>query len=95
MKVDVHEGKLADLVAALRAGEEVVIEDGGEVVARLVAPDAPLDLLSDTPRRFRFGSLSHLAGTVPDFPPIPDEDLDRWEREKEERIAAGLAKPAG
>ena len=80
MKVDIRDAHLPDLVAALRAGEEVVIEEEGREVARLVRAEAP--------GGFRFGSLSHLAGTVPDFEPMSNDELDQLEREKEERIFA-------
>ncbi len=85
MQVNVHEAKtqLSKLIEAALRGEEVVIARDSKPAVRLVPVEAR--------KPFVFGSLAHLAGTVPDFPPIPDEDLDRWEREKEERIAASLA----
>lgn len=85
MQVNVHEAKtqLSKLIEAALRGEEVVIARDHKPAVRLVPVEAR--------RPFRFGSLAHLLGTTPDFPPIPDEELDRWEREKEERIAAALA----
>lgn len=80
MKVDIRDADLIALVARVRAGEEVVIEDGAVPVARLVA--------AEEPRPFRLGLLEGLGGAIPDFPPIPDEDLDQWEREEAERIGA-------
>lgn len=84
MKVDIRDANLPELVARVQAGEEVVIEDGAVPVARLVsAGDRP----GNHPG-VRFDSLAHLAGTAPDFPPIPDEEIERWEREESERILA-------
>ena len=84
MQVNVHEAKtqLSKLIEAALRGEEVVIARDHKPVVRLVPVEAR--------RAFRFGSLAHLAGTAPDFTPLLDEELDRWEREKEARIAAAL-----
>lgn len=95
MRVDVHEGKLADLVAAVKAGEEVVIEQDGAAVAYLAAipqddtsrrkrdgPEAASDAREPAgrPRPFRFGSLKGQLGRTPDFfEPMDEEDLRLWE----------------
>jgi len=80
MTVDIRDASLPEPVARMRTGEEVVIEDGAVSMARFVPPDDR--------QGARLGSLADLAGTVPDFAPVPDEDLDRWEREESERIFA-------
>ena len=82
MQVTVHTAKtqLSKLIEAAERGEDVIIARGSVPVARIV----PIG-----PKPFRFGILDGMVGPVPDFEPISDEDLDRWEREKEERIARG------
>lgn len=71
--VDVHEAKttLSKLLDRAHAGEEVIIAKNGTPYARLV----PLE-----PKRPRQPGL--LRGTVEDafFQPLPDDELDAWER---------------
>jgi prevent-host-death family protein len=71
--VNIHEAKthLSKLVERARAGEEIIIAKGGTPFARLV-PLAP-----PTPRQ-----PGLLTGEVEDafFDPLPDEELDAWER---------------
>lgn len=71
--VNVHEAKthLSRLLERVRAGEEVIIAKGGTPYARLVPLEAP---------RPRHPGL--LEGRVEDsfFEPLPDEELDAWER---------------
>ena len=73
MLVNVHEAKtrLSKLIAAAEAGDEVVIARQGKPVVKIVPVRPP---------RFRFDSLAHLVGTVPDFEGTTDEDeLALWE----------------
>lgn len=73
VKVNVHEAKtnLSRLLERVRAGEEIIIAKGGKPVARL----CPLE-----PRQARKPGL--LKGRVDDsfFEPLPDEELDAWDR---------------
>ena len=83
MQVTIHAAKtnLSKLIEAALKGEEVIIARGNHPVVKLVPVRR---------KPFRYGLLADkLKGPVPDFEPISDEDLDRWEREKEERIALG------
>jgi len=72
-KVNVHEAKtrLSQLLERANAGEEIIIAKNGKPYARL-CPLAP-------PRPRRPGLLK---GKVEDsfFDPLPDEELDAWER---------------
>ncbi len=73
MQMNIHDAKtnLSKLIEAARNGEEVIIAKDGEPMVRLVAV---------TKRKFRFGSLEHLKGTVPDFlEPMPEDELRLWE----------------
>jgi prevent-host-death family protein len=73
--VTVHEAKthLSQLLAAVEAGEEVVILRGTQPVARLV----PVD--HDAPRR-RFGALAgRVAVGDAFFEPLPPDELAAWE----------------
>jgi prevent-host-death family protein len=71
--VNIHEAKthLSKLVDRARAGEEIIIAKGGTPFARLV-PLAP-----PSPRQ-----PGLLKGKVEDafFDPLPDDELDAWER---------------
>ncbi len=69
MQVNMHAAKsqLSKLIAAAEAGDDVVIARKGKPAVRLVP------IRSDG---FRFGTLSHLVDTVPDF----DEPMDADER---------------
>ncbi len=73
--VTMHTAKttLSKLVAAAEAGEEIVILRGRTPVARLVGISAP-------PTR-AFGSLKGQLRVSPSFfEPLPDRELDAWER---------------
>ena len=83
MQVTIHAAKtnLSKLIEAALNGEEVVIARGDKPVVRLV----PIEK-----KKFVYGILADkLKGPIPDFEPISAEELDRWEREKEERIGLG------
>lgn len=71
--VDMHEAKttLSELLERAHSGEEVIIAKNGTPYARLV----PLE-----PRRSRVPGLA--SGVVEDafFEPLPDDELDAWER---------------
>ncbi|MEM7676137.1 MAG: type II toxin-antitoxin system prevent-host-death family antitoxin [Myxococcota bacterium] len=73
MKVNVHEAKttLSQLLERAHAGEEVIIAKNGRPYARLVPLEAPGP---------RVPGL--LNGVVDDafFDPLPDDELDAWER---------------
>lgn len=73
--VNIHEAKtqLSRLIAAVEAGEEVVLARGGKPVARLVRFGAP------APER-RFGAMRGRA-RVDDafFDPLPESELAPWE----------------
>lgn len=73
--VNIHEAKtqLSRLIAAVEAGEEIVLARGGKPVARLVRVGG------DAPVR-RFGAMRGRA-SVGDafFDPLPDSELAAWE----------------
>lgn len=72
-KVNVHEAKtqFSRLLERAHAGEEIIIAKNGEPYARLVPLSAP---------KARVPGL--LSGRVEDafFDPLPDEELEAWER---------------
>jgi prevent-host-death family protein len=72
-KVNVHEAKthFSKLLERAHAGEEVIIAKGGRPYARLCPLEAP------KPRQ-----PGLLAGRVDEdfFEPLPDEELEAWER---------------
>lgn len=72
-KVNIHEAKahLSRLLERARAGEEIIIAKNGVPWARLVP------LASSTPR-----VPGLLSGRVDDafFEPLPEDELDAWER---------------
>ena len=72
-QVNLNEAKthLSKLIERVRAGEEITIAKSGKPVARLVP-------LSPLPPRLP----GLLKGRVEDsfFDPLPDEELDAWER---------------
>jgi prevent-host-death family protein len=75
LTVNVHEAKtqLSRLLAAVEAGEEVVIARSGRPVARLVG------LTAEAPRR-RLGSLEGKFTVPDDFDdPLPDDLLALFE----------------
>ncbi len=75
-RVTVHVAKthLSRLIEAACAGEEVVIARGKTPVVRLVPIDAK-------PPERRFGAMRGKATVTPAlFDPLPDEELDAWER---------------
>ena len=71
--VNIHEAKthLSRLLERVRAGEEIIIAKGGTPFARLCPLESP------PPRR---PGLLH--GRVDDafFDPLPEEELEAWER---------------
>lgn len=73
MKVGIKSARhcLAKLIAAARAGTDV-ITDEGRPVTRLVLPQ---------PTRFKFGALKgKVTGPIPDFfEPMPEAELKLWE----------------
>ena len=74
--VTIHRAKttLSQLITDVEAGEEVVIQRDRQPVARLVAIDT-------TPPQRRFGALAGKVGLDASFfEPLPEEDLDAWER---------------
>lgn len=74
--VTVHQAKttLSKLIQQALAGEEVIIARGDEPVVRLVPIAAP------APARV-FGALrGELKVTRAYFEPLPDEELEAWER---------------
>jgi len=72
--VDVADADLADLLARVARGEEVVLAEGAVPVARLVrAGGEPVD-------RRVFGAMAGRAKVGPEFfEPLPEEDLRAWE----------------
>lgn len=73
--VSIHEAEthLSQLIERARAGEEIVIADAGEPVARLVAYT-----VNKAPRKP--GALKgkiHFDDSF--FEPLPEEELKRWE----------------
>ena len=76
MQMNIGEAKtrLSRLIAAARMGEDVVIAKDNVPMVRLVPVGRG---------KVIFGSLSHLAGTVPDFlePMSEEELLDREGRD--------------
>ena len=84
MQVTIHAAKtnLSKLIEAALKGEEVIIARGDQPVVRLV----PIEKR----KPFRYDILADkFTGPMPNFEPISAEELDQWEREKEERIAFG------
>lgn len=73
-QMDVSEaaGKLADLIKLAQTGEEVVIADQGQPVARIVAAD-------ENPRAAIFGMYKGQIWMSDDFnAPLTDEELKEW-----------------
>jgi antitoxin (DNA-binding transcriptional repressor) of toxin-antitoxin stability system len=73
--VTMHAAKttLSKLVAAVEAGEEIVIMRGRAPVARLVA--------FEEPRVRTFGALEGAVSVSRDFfEALPEEELDAWDR---------------
>jgi len=75
--VTIHaaETGLAQLIARVEAGEEIILARGQDPVAKIV----PLQLAPPKPRGKRqFGALKGSIG--PEFfEPLPDEELGSWE----------------
>jgi prevent-host-death family protein len=72
MQYNIHAAKtnLSKLIEAVQRGEEVIIAKNDVPVAEIV----PIK------RKFKFGTMSHLKGTVPDFlEPMSEEELLDWE----------------
>ena len=79
MKVDVHEAKsrFSDMLDRIAIGEEVVITDKGEPVAKLV----PIPVTAKKRRKFRFGSAKGEFTVPDDFnAPLPKEIEDLFWR---------------
>lgn len=76
MIVTVHQAKtqLSKLIAAVEAGEEVVIARGDKPVARIV-PIAALD----SPKRVAGRLKGKIALTDAFFEPLPEDELAAWE----------------
>lgn len=75
MLINMHQAKsqLSKLIAAAEAGDDVIIARNGKPAVKLV----PLN-----PSKFRFGALTHLTTTVPDFDDGLDEtEISMWERD--------------
>ncbi len=73
-QMDVQEagGKLADLVARARAGEEIVISQEGKPAVRLVPAE-------DNPRERVFGMFKGKIWMSDDFQaPLTDDELKEW-----------------
>ena len=69
--------QLAELVARVGEGEEVLIDEGGRTVAVLVASPAT-EAKSPAPRKRRLGVWSHLNLDIGDGILLePDVDLER------------------
>ena len=74
--VNMHAAKtnLSELIVEALAGEEIVIARNGTPVARLTPFDVP------EPAR-KFGALAGRLKVGPGFfEPLPDEELDAWNR---------------
>jgi prevent-host-death family protein len=75
-RVTVHKAKthLSQLIADAEAGEEVIIMRGREPVVRLVPVGEPV------PKRQPGTLAGEVLVTAAFFEPLPDEELDAWER---------------
>jgi antitoxin (DNA-binding transcriptional repressor) of toxin-antitoxin stability system len=75
MIVKVHQAKsqLSKLIAAVEAGEEVVIARGDKPVVRLVLADPP------KAKRIAGRYKGQFALTDAFFEPLPEEELVLWE----------------
>ena len=74
--VTVHKAKttLSQLIAAVEAGEDVVIQRGQHAVVRLVPVDA-------NPPKRQFGALAgKVSLDASFFEPLPADELAAWER---------------
>lgn len=71
VSVKVAESRLSELIDAALAGEDVVINDDGKPLVKIV-PVAH--------RRFRIGVLQGQLGSGPDFfEPMSEDELAEWE----------------
>jgi len=72
--VNLHEAKthLSELVGAAAAGEEIIIAKAGKPMARLVA------LVKPEPRR---PGLAKGRVTEAFFEPLPESELELWEKQ--------------
>ena len=74
IEVDAAQAKLENLIEAAQAGEDVILTDGGEPVAKIVA------LEKTKKSHFKIGILEGKLGEVPDFlEPMSEEELALWE----------------
>ncbi len=65
-------GRLQDLIARVRAGEEVVIAEDGKPAVRLVSAE-------ESPRRKGHGMFKGQAWMADDFQaPLTEEELKDW-----------------
>ncbi len=78
--VTIHQAKtnLSKLIAAVLAGEEVVIARGKTRVVRIV-PDVPVEPPEPAPRRIP-GRLKGVMGEIPPdaFAPMTNDELREW-----------------
>ncbi len=74
MQVNIFEAKnrLSELIKAARAGEDVIIANRGEPVARLVAADAPAPMAGNGKEILRW----HRANPLPDYAKRSAEEID-------------------
>ncbi len=75
-KVEMNDakGRLEELVARARAGEEIVLAEGGKAVARITSAAAPQGVRV-------FGEFAGKVWISDDFSaPLTDEDLAEWEK---------------
>jgi len=65
-------GRLADLIARVRAGEEVVIAEGGKPAVRLVSAE-------ENPRRKGHGIFKGQVWMADDFSaPLTEKEMEEW-----------------
>ena len=77
--IDDAEGRLSELIAASRRGEDVTIVDDEGQSAKLVAMPRP--------KPFRYDILAdQVKGPIPDFlAPLDEEELALWEGRSDEQ----------
>ncbi len=71
--VNIHEAKtnLSKLLDRMLAGEEIIIAKAGKPIARLIPVEA---------RRPRVPGIAHGNVTDAFFEPLPEAELEAWER---------------
>ena len=77
MIVKIHQAKsqLSKLIAAVEAGEEVIISRGDKAVVRMVSMEPP------KPKRVFGACKGRFALTDAFFEPLPDDELALWNGE--------------